>query len=386
MSAIEEKPKPDLKKGGAAKVVSEQSKMKKSRLDKRKKVVVRGFYGNGNMGDEALLQSIMAHLGDEFAYKFAINTLDKPGVLTREPYISYPCINSLNRGEVMKDDVCGFFLGGGGLGLGFGYNQLICARRAGKAIIHSGVHIHDDFFSVGDPLMIEASSAFLKLAHMTTVRDRLSLDVMQRYGVPGEWMPDWAFGLDAEPWDAPVPDDYIVVTFRSRPPNDVELITPWLKGVQEFAQSMGLPIVALPYDKGDARLTEKLGYGDSMLADLYFDPAKAKHVISRAKAVISFGRFHPIVFALSENVPAFAVDYWFARETGHKTTLLLREEGHEAGIFHTGHLNSFTGDELGKRYAILADKMKSKPFDAYKGIIEDVASRMRTLLRKHSSK
>lgn len=349
-----------------------------------KQVVLRGFFAKGNMGDEALSHSIIRHIGPEFSYKFALNSPALDATTTHWPYKGAKCIDSLNRGEVMKPEVCGFFLGGGGLGLGFGYNQMICARRAGKAIVHSGVHIHEDFFSKKDPVMVDASRAMLKLAHITTVRDRLSIDVMTHYDVPGEWAPDWAFGLKAEPWDAPLPSsDYIVVTFRARPPDDVELITPWLQGVRDFAASLGCEIVVVPFDAGDAKLAAKLGFGDKTIKDLYFAPEKAKHVIAGARAVVSFGRFHPVVFALAEHVPAFAVDFWFARETGHKTTLLLREDGMEEGIYHRGLLDDFTADKLGARLSRLQAKMKKKPFANYPTMLADLGKRIQALMHAH---
>ncbi len=37
-------------------------------------IVLRGFFAKGNMGDEALVHSIVRNIGPEFAYKFALNS------------------------------------------------------------------------------------------------------------------------------------------------------------------------------------------------------------------------------------------------------------------------------------------------------------------------
>ena len=348
-------------------------------------IVLRGFYGKGNMGDEALLRSILSHLGQEFNYKISVNTPGTPKDDWRKrfPYSQHTIISSLARGKVMSPEVSTFFLGGGGLGLGFGYDQLICARRAGKAFIHSGVHIHDDFFEGKDKDFLQATRSMLLLANMTTVRDKFSLESLNKYDIPGEFLPDWAFGLESEVWSPPVPEKYVVVTFRRRPPNDAELIKPWLFEMQRFIEALGAKMVVLPFDKGDAMLTKMLGFSDLNVPDLYFSPEKAKYLISKALAVVSFGRFHPIVFGLSEHVPTFSVDYWYAKESKHKTSLLLREEGFGDSIFHQGNFVDFTSERLMQTTHEMAGALTDGRFNEYKAMIDQSSQRMRAIANQH---
>src|SRR6218665_2288518 len=87
----------------------------------KKRLIVRGYYGNGNCGDEALLQSIFSFFSDE--YRIGVSVNDPSGVTERLkkksifPYHQMDIVSWLNRGIMGSPDTVGMFLGGRGLGL-----------------------------------------------------------------------------------------------------------------------------------------------------------------------------------------------------------------------------------------------------------------------------
>lgn len=314
-----------------------------------KKLVIRGYYGNGNCGDEALLQTMHGFYSSAFQIVVSVNKLESALSLQKQgvfPYKSSEVCGSLHRGLLANRETVGMILGGGGLGLGFGWDQYMFAWRNNKKIIHAGVHITGEFYKDSDESFNQVSRNFLAAADWFSVRHRHSIAMCSKIGVKARYLPDWAFALPVEPANFVPHRDYVVVVIRSDTNKDRDLTLKTFEAIQGYASKNALDIVIIPFDGSDENMTKRLGLDSHMLGKMYFEPKKVKSIISHSKAVFSLGRYHPLVFAMASDVPVFSIDALRQDRSDDKTCLQLTEEGLEDFHFPLNRLNQFNVDSI----------------------------------------
>jgi len=313
----------------------------------KKKLVVRGFFGRGNCGDEALLQSLYELFGDK--YQLTIST--ELGDVNREvmdkmhPYNQCDIVNCENRLIFKQANVAGFILGGGGLGLGFGMNQYIVAKRRGVPVIHIGTHLDASFLAdeTGETIGLDevdqirvlkpevcklfnqTMGGLLNLADYYAVRNSQSLEYAHKLGVNPKLYPDLAFSLrkDDSP-DIAMDKRRMLVTIREYPPvhQDMERLKKWMAKLEDYAKKLGMYIKVMPYCEADAETTRQVGYGDRMIDGQYWNPKRVKQWVASSGMQVSLGRFHAVVFAISEGIPVISIDH-FMDAYKNKATMLL---------------------------------------------------------------
>lgn len=353
-------------------------------MDELPALVVRGFYGNNNCGDEALLATMLQYFSRDYRIVVAVNNLVyvKEKLITPKipPYDKLKVIWSLNRGAMAAPDVAGLLLGGGGLGLGFGWDQYMFAWRYGKKIIHTGVHITEEFISDDASDFNTVTSMFLRAAHFFSVRHRRSIEVAGRLGVHPQYVPDWAFGLDQK--EGPLPKgDYVVVTIRADTNRNNPRTPEIIKSITDYAAAEGLKIVLIPFDASDQNLTRSFNIKGEMMGNLFSKPQYVKYLIGQAKAVFSLGRYHPLVFGMANDVPTFSVDTVRPGRSDDKTCLQLVEEG--LGDFHfpTGRFGDFTPAEIARLVRLYRDGPLTKPFLGNKALVDQAAADILKVLK-----
>ena len=171
------------------------------------RVGISGSYGGLNLGDEAILQSIIAQLRGAGPMEITVFTRDAGDTLARHKVEHAVPVRDLSRDEVLPE-VAGldlFILGGGGIL--YDKDASVYLREVGLAQ-ESGVPVLVYAVSAGplqDPTARSLVKDRLEGAAAVTVRERRARQLLEDVGVSGiEVTADPAFLLEPEPLSADV--------------------------------------------------------------------------------------------------------------------------------------------------------------------------------------
>jgi polysaccharide pyruvyl transferase WcaK-like protein len=275
------------------------------------RIIINGFFGKGNCGDEAILQTWY----DRLSYRFRIVASVDMDVsnFNRPPdevdlYKKIDLIHNRRVDIFCREDISSYIIGGGGLGLGFGIEQLVHARLRKKKSFYLGTAAHDEFFE-GDEDLLNINKSFFRSFEMISFRDKYSKEKLKKsFGIDSVLYPDIAFGMSMEEIEIKSDRKYITVTIRDNGVNELDLIKKWMSKINYFADSEGYDILFLPFDKTDENLMRSLEM-DIRYDNIYWHPKKMKYIISKSEMVFSMGRFHPLVFSISSGVTCYFIDH-----------------------------------------------------------------------------
>jgi polysaccharide pyruvyl transferase CsaB len=295
------------------------------------RLVVSGFYGAGNLGDEALLagllQGLVAHDVRDVTVLSAAPALTRRmhGVAAAHRGVGLP--GALWRAQVLLS-------GGGGLlqdvtstrSLRYYLGVIALARRLGRHVVVFGQSLgplsRSGRLAVGDAL------AGLPLG----LRDAPSLRLAEQLGLSARHVGDTALLLPSEP--APARDAVVLVPRAGFPG-----ATAVLADLGRHAAAAGIAVEAVGFHQpGDAREVERLR---AALPDLRVlalpDPARATSALVGARLVVS-ARLHGLVLAAAAGTAHAGLSYdpkveGFAAETGAPCWPVPTDRGqHEATL------------------------------------------------------
>ncbi|MEW5865613.1 MAG: polysaccharide pyruvyl transferase CsaB [Bacillota bacterium] len=321
------------------------------------KLLVSGYFGFQNAGDEAILAAMIQHL-KEIVPDAGITVLSRAPALTERTH----GVRAVRRtglgqiaGELAGADL--FISGGGGLlqdvtssrSVPYYLGLVAMAKFMGKPVF---------FYSQGvGPLRLRASRLLVRLvanrADAITVRDAASRDVLESLGVtrpPVHVTADPAFGLALQP---SVRRGRDILTSEGVPVNAGPLVAvsvrPWAampghleavaRAADEAVRSFGATVVYVPFYKpGDAvvsRAGSELMRERSYVLKGDYSPQEIMSIIRDVDIVIGM-RYHSLVFAVASATPFVAVSY------DPKIEGLLETVGERAGLSH----NEVDGEAL----------------------------------------
>jgi len=274
----------------------------------RPSLVVGGFLGRGNCGDEAIFQVIH----ETFAPRFDIvASVDEHGAHRGfwdwYPYTKSKIVHQNNLACVSAQPrVAGMLVGGGGLPCGFVADQVHAARLAGVPTAFAGVDLALPR-AVANPA---ALGDYLRLFDYVGVRNEGSVRQLAALGLNAEHGADWALRLvnDRSPEFRLAPKRVALVA-RELP---LERIG-WgyldaLKRLVDGLRALGAEPFWLPFCPEDERFLRELALDRlAPMERCWWNARRMKQVVGSSGALVSIGRLHPLIFAASTRTPVLSL-------------------------------------------------------------------------------
>lgn len=297
------------------------------------RIVVSGYYGFGNLGDEAILATLVQQLR---GYVEIVVLSAAPEETERA--FGVRAIPRTDLGAVMAElRRANLFLSGGG-----GLNQDVTGRLSvpyycGLMRLAQWLGVPTMVFGQGvGPLQYLTSRFILRSAfrraRAVTVRDQASFDLVRRLGVPGDRLE-----LTADPvlclQEAPQERSEAILSALGLDlgrPMVAVAIRPWYTwfelqfkafsaALTRLAVEAEVQLVLLPFQQpGDERITEELRdclvyrptdrTSQAHLLHEPLTPAEMRGVIGRCDLVIGM-RLHALIMAVAAGVPAVGIAY-----------------------------------------------------------------------------
>jgi len=298
-----------------------------------RRVGITGFFGAGNMGDDAILHAMLAQLRQRGSFDFTVFGVDQRAVARDHGVAAFPLSFRPGRGSLRRmRELDAMILGGGGLLHDYWRAGPLRYAAWGLACRLLGTPMYVHAMGIG-PLDARSSrfwsAALLRRARDVTVRDEQSLALARALGASARICPDPAITLDA-PSAAQVEaylsetglerEGYVVVAPRrwfhlgERPdPERMERLALALAHACDHLCARGLRPVLLPMHRGrDEAVCSRLQDLMEHPGGAFMHPAcslqQALCLIGGAAAVLAM-RLHALLFAGLCGVPVAAVAY-----------------------------------------------------------------------------
>ena len=271
------------------------------------KVVLSGFFGRGNCGDEALLQAQYEWLSPRYDVVISVDERGAyEGFWDWYPYDRCRIVHQANLSVLAEQDVIGIHVGGGGLPHGFNAAQVVHAASLGKPAFLTGVDCQ--------PLCSAAAAAaltrYLGLFEFISVRSAAAQQSMSMVASGCHHGADWALAL---PTDGPVPvprAGTALVTLREFPAD--LLSRRYAEAVAELLAVLADRfdrVALLPFCPEDERFLDRLPVAARQRREIHWwNPRRMQREIAAADLIVSVGRLHPLIFAANVGTPAVFVE------------------------------------------------------------------------------
>jgi hypothetical protein len=273
----------------------------------RSRLVVAGFLGRGNCGDEAIFQTIHEAFADSHDIVAAV---DEHGAF-RGFWDWYPYDRSRisHQGNLavfeQHDRIAGLLVGGGGLPCGFAGGLVDAARAAGVPTALAGVDL-----TLPEGGSSRALHDYLARFDDLFLRSRAATEAVSAVGIGGHHAGDWALRLETDRGkDLSFSPRRIALVVREEPLERlgwdfVTAIGSLLAGLRD----RGHEPFWLPFCPEDERVLGELALlGAAPMERCWWNPRRMKQVVATSGAVVSIGRLHPLVFAASTRTPALVL-------------------------------------------------------------------------------
>jgi len=270
-------------------------------------IVLSGFFGRGNCGDEAILQVQYERLSPLYDLVISVDQHGAhDGFWNWYPYDRCPIVHQGNLSCVADENVVAVHVGGGGLPYGFNAAQVVHARSHGKPAFLTGV----DAKPVRAPAAAAALRGYLALFDFISVRSTGSRQTLLELAPHCHLGADWALGL---PTDGPLPvtrTDRVLITLREFPRE--LLSSAYCRGIADLVSRLADrydQIALLPCCPEDERFLDWVPAVEHLPREVHWwNPRRVQREIASAAAVVSVGRLHPLIFAANVGTPAAYVE------------------------------------------------------------------------------
>jgi hypothetical protein len=277
--------------------------------NKRPALLVAGFFGRGNCGDEALFQVIY----EQFSPRYdVIVSLDEHGA-TEGYWNLYPydrCLR-IHQGNLADParSCTGMIVGGGGLPLGFVADQVLAARSAGIPVALAGTDFPESNIHSGEAAQA-ACRDYLDLFDVIAPRSSTAVEQARRTGKSAIHGADWALGLLSDRnEDIRHVANRALVVLREFPMRAVSFrYTQRILGLIDDLRRSGFEPTLLPFCFEDDLFARTLGLDLAAPSERHWwNARRVKQLIASSGLVVSVGRLHPMIFAADARTPVVQV-------------------------------------------------------------------------------
>lgn len=261
------------------------------------RILLTGFYGRGNAGDEAILQCLHEALRPHHEVGIAVHPADThPDFRRWYPYDQSTLVDETAIGRLLDYDPDALVIGGGGLSPGFGAHLALTMRLLGRPTVLAGTDNLDLCMRGGDPAALRD---YMRGFRYIGLRYEAGLEATRALGVEASFGADWAMALPMAPAEPPVTGRPCAVTVRAWDPHlhDQEFryqVHALFRGLRRQGHAPFLLPVS-PEDEALARALQPVV--DAPVACLWWNPRAIKGLMARCELVVSVGRLHPLIFA-----------------------------------------------------------------------------------------
>lgn len=343
----------------------------------RPRVLLSGFFGRGNCGDEAILQVQYECFKDDFDVLISLDQHDAfDGFWNWYPYNECELINQSNLLCLEDSALTLMHVGGGGLPIGFNGGQVMAAAINRVPLAMTGVDIPSDAMRKNEALLLSYLSLFSCVASRTSA----SYGRLQQLGL-AEAFPglDWAFGLQSDDSGDQNAVGAILLVLRELGPEvlspDYELQVVLL--IEALQSTMGLEVVLLPFCPEDERfLASKLALGNYQVLRHWWNPRRIQRLVADAGLVVSVGRLHPLIMGANVGTPTIYIE---PRASGLKD-LAASKVRDFADALDFAYVDSISGGvELIKRGGVSRRAQGGAMQAVFKNQLENQISQLRAL-------
>jgi polysaccharide pyruvyl transferase WcaK-like protein len=267
------------------------------------KVVLSGFFGRGNCGDEALLQAQYEWLSPHHDIVISVDERGaRDGFWDWYPYDRCRIVHQANLAVLAESDIVGIHVGGGGLPHGFNAAQVVHARSLGKPAFLTGV----DAQPARSAAAAAALASYLSLFDFISVRSTTAWRTMSAFAPGCHRGADWAIALPTDGPAGAASRAGVLVTIREFP---VELVSKrYLRDLADLfavlADTRGR-VTLLPFCPEDERFLDRIPGAARLHREIHWwNPRRMQRLIASATLTVSLGRLHPLIFAANVGTPA----------------------------------------------------------------------------------
>jgi polysaccharide pyruvyl transferase WcaK-like protein len=269
-----------------------------------------GFFGRGNAGDEALLQCIYETFYERHEIVLCVDEHGAyPGFWDWYPYKHCRIIHQGNLAFALSASrLAGVLVGGGGLPAGFALSHVFSAKARGVPCALVGT---DGLprLKHNQPYLGVSIKAIKDLYDVVAPRTAAATERMSAVEVEAVYGADWAMHLAADVDGLQPAPREIVVTVRelaTEAVSDQDIAE--VRGLVDGLRTRGFEPVWLPFSPEDERfLTEQNLSERCPMHRCWWNPQRVKGHIQQAFACLSVGRLHPLIFAATARVRVAAV-------------------------------------------------------------------------------
>jgi hypothetical protein len=267
------------------------------------RIMLAGFFGRGNAGDEALLQCAYEAISPHHQVLIGVPPRDAhPQAPGWYPYDSATLVDDSCVGPMLEAGAEALVIGGGGLPPAFAADLALTMRLLGRPTALVGT---DNLDLVDQPRVPESLRGYLAGFDFLSLRFRSGVEATRLLGVPAHHGGDWAFALGtSSPEQAVEPRlACICIRFWSKAAHR-RLFRFEMHKLLFGLAAQGFAPLLVPFSPEDEVLAEELGTLCAVpVRRMWWNPRAIKGLFARSDLVLSVGRLHPLIFAAPLGVP-----------------------------------------------------------------------------------